>query len=105
MNFRDAKRKLQITETEFESKTSSFNQNAITWNNLDSLNFLNVVKAFKIHFSDKDQLTQQLRNKSISELNKVFVEKDNKWTTCCNIHVSCFDKYQKKCLSKLFHGK
>ena len=49
MNFRDAKRKLQITEAEFESKTSSIIQNAIVWNNFDSSNFLNVVNAFKIH--------------------------------------------------------
>ena len=105
MNFRDSKRKLQITEAEFESKTSSLIQNAIAWNNLDSLNFLNIVKTFKIHFSEKDQLTQQLRNKPISELNKVFVPKDKKWPTCYNFHVSCFDRYQKKCLSKLTRNK
>ena len=53
MNFHDSKRKLQIIESEFESKTSSVIQNAIVWNNLDSLNFLNVVNAFKIHFQKK----------------------------------------------------
>lgn len=96
MYFREAKRKTQMIDTEFESKTTLLTQNAITWNNLNNLNFLNVVKAFKTHFQEKDNLTQTLRNKSLTDLNKAFTDKCNKLITCCNFHVSCFDKYKLK---------
>ena len=81
MNFIFAKRKTQITETEFDSKTTSLTQNHIIWNNLKNLNFLNIVNTFKTHFTDKDHLTLSITNKELGTLNKVFTENNKKSIT------------------------